>query len=100
MATNLALDDDLIEEARRAGNHKTKKDAVTAALAETFAGINSNVFSKRSVSSISILRTTTRRNDAVGVRDSAGRHSGVVARIATKVSWLERAGENHDPGIG
>jgi Arc/MetJ family transcription regulator len=34
MATNLALDDALIEEARRAGGHKTKKDAVTAALAE------------------------------------------------------------------
>ncbi len=34
MATNLALDDKLIEEARRAGNHKTKKSAVTAALAE------------------------------------------------------------------
>jgi len=34
MATNLALDDNLIEEARRAGGHKTKKDAVTAALSE------------------------------------------------------------------
>jgi len=34
MATNLALDDRLIEEARRAGGHKTKKEAVTAALAE------------------------------------------------------------------
>ena len=34
MATNLALDDKLIEEARRAGSHKTKKEAVTAALAE------------------------------------------------------------------
>jgi Arc/MetJ family transcription regulator len=34
MATNLALDDKLIEEARRAGHHKTKRDAVTAALAE------------------------------------------------------------------
>jgi len=34
MATNLALDDRLIEEARRAGRHKTKKDAVTAALEE------------------------------------------------------------------
>jgi len=34
MATNLALDDSLIEEARRAGAHKTKKEAVTAALAE------------------------------------------------------------------
>jgi Arc/MetJ family transcription regulator len=34
MATNLALDDGLIEQARRAGRHKTKKEAVTAALAE------------------------------------------------------------------
>lgn len=34
MATNLALDDKLIEEARRAGAHKTKKEAVTAALGE------------------------------------------------------------------
>jgi Arc/MetJ family transcription regulator len=34
MATNLALDDDLIEEAKRAGDHKTKKEAVTAALDE------------------------------------------------------------------
>jgi Arc/MetJ family transcription regulator len=34
MATNLALDDELIEEARRAGSHKTKKEAVTAALGE------------------------------------------------------------------
>jgi len=34
MATNLALDDALIEEARRTGGHKTKKEAVTAALDE------------------------------------------------------------------
>jgi hypothetical protein len=34
MPTNLALDDHLIEEARRAGKHKTKKEAVNAALDE------------------------------------------------------------------
>ena len=34
MATNLALDDKLIEEAVRAGRHTTKKAAVTAALLE------------------------------------------------------------------
>jgi hypothetical protein len=34
MATNLAIDDKLINEARRIGKHKTKKDAVTAALTE------------------------------------------------------------------
>ena len=34
MPTNLALDDKLIEEARRVGKHKTKKEAVTIALKE------------------------------------------------------------------
>ncbi len=34
MRTKLAVDDRLIEEARRIGGHKTKKDAVTAALWE------------------------------------------------------------------
>jgi putative antitoxin of VapBC-like toxin-antitoxin system len=34
MATNLALDDKLIVEAQRIGKHKTKKEAVNAALSE------------------------------------------------------------------
>jgi len=34
MATNLAIDDRLIEEARQIGHHQTKKEAVTAALDE------------------------------------------------------------------
>ena len=34
MPTNLDLDDRLIEEARRAGGHKSKKAAVNAALGE------------------------------------------------------------------
>lgn len=34
MPTNLALDDRLIEEAVKAGGHKTKREAVTAALQE------------------------------------------------------------------
>ena len=34
MATNLSIDDNLIEEARRVGGHATKKEAVTAALEE------------------------------------------------------------------
>ena len=37
MPTNLAIDDNLIEEARRIGNHKTKKEAVTKALSEYIA---------------------------------------------------------------
>lgn len=34
MPTNLAIDDALIEQARVTGGHKTKKEAVTAALDE------------------------------------------------------------------
>jgi hypothetical protein len=34
MATNLALDDDLIEEARQLGGLRTKRDVVTQALTE------------------------------------------------------------------
>lgn len=34
MATNLALNDELIEEAKRIGHHKTKRDAVNIALSE------------------------------------------------------------------
>ncbi|KPK16064.1 MAG: antitoxin [Myxococcales bacterium SG8_38] len=34
MATNLALDDNLIAEAQKLGGHRTKKAAVTAALEE------------------------------------------------------------------
>lgn len=37
MATNLALDDSLIEEARTLGGHRTKKAAVNEALAEYVA---------------------------------------------------------------
>ena len=37
MATNLALDDQLIREAQKAGKHKTKKEAVTAALKQYIA---------------------------------------------------------------
>ena len=34
MATNLAIDDRLLEEALKAGGHKTKKDTVNEALSE------------------------------------------------------------------
>ena len=34
MATNLAIDDRLIEAARKIGGHRTKKDTVTEALVE------------------------------------------------------------------
>ena len=37
MATNLAIDDNLIIKAQKIGHHKTKKEAVTTALKEYIA---------------------------------------------------------------
>jgi Arc/MetJ family transcription regulator len=37
MPSNLAIDDKLLEEAQQIGRHKTKKETVTAALAEYIA---------------------------------------------------------------
>jgi hypothetical protein len=37
MATNLALDDNLVVEAKKIGNHRSKKDAVMVALKEYIA---------------------------------------------------------------
>jgi Arc/MetJ family transcription regulator len=37
MATNLALDDDLVVEAQKIGHHKSKREAVMAALKEYIA---------------------------------------------------------------
>lgn len=37
MPSNLALDDDLINEAKKLGKHRTKRDAVNEALAEYVA---------------------------------------------------------------
>jgi Arc/MetJ family transcription regulator len=37
MATNLELDDGLVEEAKRLGKHRTKREAVNEALAEYVA---------------------------------------------------------------
>ena len=37
MATNLALDDALVEEAKKLGGHRTKREAVNEALAEYVA---------------------------------------------------------------
>ena len=34
MATNLAIDDELLQEAQRVGGHRTKKDTVNEALRE------------------------------------------------------------------
>ena len=50
MATNLALDDTLIIQAKKLGHHRTKKDAVTEALKQYIKHMNQlqiiNLFGK------------------------------------------------------
>ena len=40
MATNLGLDDTLVNQAKKLGHHRSKKEAVTAALREYIAHYN------------------------------------------------------------
>jgi Arc/MetJ family transcription regulator len=53
MATNLAIDDRLLEEARKIGGHRTRKATVTEALEEyitaSSAGADSQAFRRRRV---------------------------------------------------
>ena len=44
MATNLALDDELLKAAQLLGHHTTKKDAVTTALREYIQGLRLKEF--------------------------------------------------------
>jgi len=77
---NLALDDNLIEEARRAGGHKTKKEAVTAALAEYVKRRKQMRIWKHSAPSISIRSTITKPSAAERAPEYAisGRHAYLV----------------------
>ena len=61
MPTNLALDDRLIEQARTIGHHKTKKEAVTAALDEYIRRRKQVEILDPSEPSTSIRTTTTKR---------------------------------------
>jgi len=74
MPTNLALDDQLIEEARQAGKHKTKKEAVTAALDEYVRKRKQmrilEAFGAFSVDPAYDYKTERRRNDGKSLRGS------------------------------
>ena len=63
MATNLALDDELVEEARRTGRHKTKREAVNAALEEYVQRRKQLRLLKAFGTVDSIPSTTTKRSD-------------------------------------
>src|ERR1700676_3988589 len=89
MATNLALDDRLIEEARQVGRHKTKREAVSAAPAEYGNGASNFVFWRFSASWISIRNTTTKPNAAGNTHDGPGGHFRLVAGPATKTGGSE-----------
>jgi len=83
MATNLALDDKLIVEAQRIGKHKTKKEAVNAALSEYVRRRKQLDIVNSSARLITILPTITKPNVAVSAtHEGFGRHINLVPRFA------------------
>jgi hypothetical protein len=91
MATNLALDDKLIEAAQKAGGHCTKKESRLLS-PSTSSGTSSSASSTRSGPSILIPLTTTNPSGAVPADAGSGRHSGMVSGLAAPVARPERAG--------
>ena len=79
MPTNLALDDQLIEAARQAGKHKTKKEAVTAALDEYVRKRKQmrilEAFGTFSVDPAYDYKAERRRNDGRSLRRSLSKSS-------------------------
>ena len=82
MATNLALDDQLIEQARVLGKHRTKKAAVTEALRNTSRDTDNSRFWDYSIPLNTILDTTI-KNSAKS-HESAGRHLYMVSILTAQ----------------
>jgi hypothetical protein len=76
MATNLALDDQLIEEARVLGGHRTKREVVTQALLDYVQKkkqlqiLNSFGTIDFDLSYDAAVQRKSKRGDAVGLRKS------------------------------
>ena len=73
MATNLALDDKLIAAAVRAGRHRSKREAVNAALADY-------VRAKRRAGLDALIGTVDYHDDAPGVVRAAKRRAKPVPK--------------------
>ena len=81
MATNLDLDDKLIEAARRLGGHKTKRDAVTRALEEYVRWLRQQAIVSE-FGKIDYDPNSTTRSNAEW-RESSCRYGGPVAHSPT-----------------
>ena len=100
MATNLALDDKLINKAKRVGRHKTKKDAVTAALEEY-------VRRREQLAILDLAGTIDyypdydykRSRGSANSPDGPGRHLDLVLGAAPPAFGLEPARETYRSGV-
>jgi hypothetical protein len=91
-ATNLALNDKLIEEARRAGPHKTRRDAVTAALGRVRQAAQTVALLGSVRNFLNLLRLLITRPTA-GAHGRVWRHSGVVVDRSEQTRGLGRLRE-------
>lgn len=96
MATNLALDDDLIQEAMRVGGHRTKKAAVTHALEEYIQRRKQrailDLFGKIDLLPEAMMKR--RRAAAQGAKRGSGRASARKPAATLAVSLLRKTLED------
>ena len=59
MPTNLAIDDRLIDEAKKLGRHRTKKETVNAALDEYYSAPQTETDRRRCLEPLITIRHTT-----------------------------------------
>ena len=88
MATNLAIDDRLLDEAQKIGGHRTKKATVTRRCEEYIQRRKQPKIVDLFERSNSI-RSTTTRSSAAG-REGPRRHADLVAGTSTQASAGER----------
>jgi Arc/MetJ family transcription regulator len=83
VATNLQVDDELIKKALELGGHKTKKEAVNAALKE-YTERREQIKISSCSERLSTIRATTTRQAGRHGGDHTRRHIGLVAHITPK----------------
>jgi hypothetical protein len=89
MPTNLAIDDDLLEQAKLIGKHKTKKAAVTEALQEYIQRKKQTEVIKILIPLIMIIHMIT--NNSEENDECAGRYSiwSIIERRVPKIPPLK-----------
>ena len=84
MPTNLAIDDSLLEEARKVGGHRTKRETVPPPSKNTSSDESSRKSFRCSEASTTRPVTITNASERRNVREYPGRHLRLVPGTSAK----------------